>query len=264
MIKKASLSLLTLSLFTRSLSLFTRSLSLSSNNNIGNSKNSLLLSLFNSKNSLSLVSSQLSYCHTVLEQVLINKNDNHIVIDATCGNGWDSLKLADLCISNTTGMLYCIDINNDAIKRTFDRLKSKVNIDDNIFNNRIHFFCQSHEYFPIEIKKETVSTIIYNLGFLPNSSNNNSNSPITTTCADITVKSLSNAILLLKSGGTIIITAYVGHPGGLEENLAIEQLLVQLDKAIFRVTKNTTINQENAPILYTIFRKKWPMKPLRE
>jgi len=242
-----SLSLLTLSLFT------SRSYSLSSSTNFHNS----IQQQYNT-HSLSIVASQLSYCHTVLEQTLHNNNHDHVVIDATCGNGWDSLKLAELCLTDKTGLLYCIDVNSDAIKRTYDRLKSKI-IDDNIFNNRIKFCCQSHENFPIEIKKETVSIIIYNLGYLPNSFNSK------ITCADITVKSIIQAISLLKIGGTCIITSYIGHPGGLEENIAVEQLLRTLDSNLFRVTKNVTINQdqEKAPLLYTIYRKKWPMKPLR-
>ena len=97
---------------------------------------------------------------------VVKKGD--IVVDATCGNGNDSLFLARLALDNNNGLLYCIDIQKDAINNTMTKLKESKELECIDHNQqRINFICDSHETFPNELLDNTVSLICYNLGYLP-------------------------------------------------------------------------------------------------
>ena len=48
-----------------------------------------------------------------------------IVIDATCGNGNDTLFLANCALTSTSGTVYAIDIQSEAIANTRARIEKK-------------------------------------------------------------------------------------------------------------------------------------------
>ena len=75
------------------------------------------------------------------------------VIDATCGNGHDSLVLAKQTLTKTSGHLYCIDIQQSAILSTQKKLQA------NGFNDNVHYICGSHDQFPSLIAPRSVSCI---------------------------------------------------------------------------------------------------------
>ena len=85
-----------------------------------------------------------------------NKNKNLIFIDATCGNGNDTLFLAKTL--NHVGTIIAYDIQKKAIEET-QKLLANAN-----FNNVIYHL-SSHEY----IIEDDFDLIIYNLGYLPGS-----------------------------------------------------------------------------------------------
>ena len=112
-----------------------------------------------------------------------------IVCDATCGNGQDSAILASLSLDATSGKLFCIDIQPQAIESTKFFLNTQIS--KNLLSN-VFFFCQSHETFPPNIP--LCDLIVYNLGYLPRGSK------LLTTMVATTLKSLKNALNLLKIG----------------------------------------------------------------
>src|SRR5271155_2432847 len=77
-----------------------------------------------------------------------------LLIDATCGNGHDTLFLAHL----KPRLLYGFDIQKEAIHATHRRLGER---DD------IRLIQDCHSRFPAEISPQSVSLIVYNLGYLP-------------------------------------------------------------------------------------------------
>lgn len=156
----------------------------------------------------------------------------HIIIDATCGNGHDTLFLAQL----KPQRLYAIDINPEAISRTKDRL-------NNAPQQKIHYFCQSHAHFPPEIESESVDLIVYNLGYLPGGNKK------ATTMTPTTLMSLNNALLLLRQGGMISITCYPGHPEGEKEERTVLEWARKLDKKEWNVVYSQWINREKSPSL---------------
>ena len=129
------------------------------------------------------------------ELILENKRFD-IAIDATLGNGYDTLFLAKH-FKKVIG----IDIQPLAIKRSTEKIKGLQNIsvflDD--FNN---------------IKKyEYANLIVFNLGFLPGSNRKIKTQDYTSD------KAIINAYEILD--GTILIAAYVQHEGGYMEFLKL-------------------------------------------
>lgn len=145
------------------------------------------------------------------------------VIDATCGNGLDTLFLAKQILDKDEGKLYAFDIQKEAIdcakRHTKDHLSSSI-------YSRIDFRCASHETF-VGIEEESIQLICYNLGYLPGG-----NKEIITS-KETTIKSVKAAIDLLKKGGLISLLCYIGHEGGQVEYEAIDQFVDGLDKRRF-------------------------------
>lgn len=154
-------------------------------------------------------------------EILETKNKD-LAIDATCGNGHDTLFLAD----NFTEVI-AIDIQELAIKRTKNLLKNHNNVkiiqDD--FNNLQNY--------------PKPSLIIFNLGFLPGS-----NKQIKTQNYE-SEKAILKAINHVKE--KVIIACYLKHDGGiLEYNKIIELLNL---KNINYTVKDNYPNEEKLIII---------------
>lgn len=156
------------------------------------------------------------------------------------------------------GILYCIDIQEAAINNTKTRMFNDPLIDFNVVSECVHFYCQSHENFPSEIRNETVGLINYNLGFLPTPGFKNdfvqSASVITT--AETTIQSLRNALNLVRVEGIITIISYRGHPGGYREYEAIDRFCKELDQLYWRVYSHVPCNRPLAPVAFSIYKIK--------
>lgn len=151
-----------------------------------------------------------------------------LVIDATCGNGHDTLILSQLAKT-----VYAIDIQPTAIENAKTIVKS----------DNVHWLCQSHETFP---PLENVSLITYNLGYLPGG-----NKEIIT-LTETTLKSLQNGLPLLKAGGAMTIMCYPGHPGGEQEEAAILEWVKTLDSKNYLVSYTQWPNRKKHPSLIKI------------
>lgn len=174
-----------------------------------------------------------------IEQYL---KEGQIALDATVGNGNDTIIMADKVGSQ--GKVYGFDIQKIAINNTEKVLKR------NNLLERVKLIEDSHENINKYIF-EKLDFIIYNLGYLPNGDKN------IITKVDSTVKSIKHSLDLLNNNGLLLINSYVGHEGGLDENLEIENLLRDLNQKNFNVLKNGFLNQKNnPPILYIIEKAK--------
>lgn len=166
--------------------------------------------------------------------------DGQVVLDATVGNGNDTLLLARKV--GDTGKVYGFDIQARALEKARKTLKK-----NNLFK-RVDLINDSHEDLRKYISCK-LDFIIYNLGYLP------SGDKTIITRAKSTVKSVEDSLYLLKENGLLLINSYIGHDGGLEENKEIEDILEKLDQKEYNVLKNNFLNQKNnPPILYIIER----------
>lgn len=194
---------------------------------------------------------QISLAKTLWSQVI---KVGDIVIDATAGNGHDSLELYKLV--GSSGKLYYIDVQDDAVKATTNRILSYNTATSNTATTSTDNFigyCSSHEFLPAEILPNTVKCVVYNLGYLPGGGTINETRIATQTSS--TIESIKKALVLIKKGGLISVLCYRGHSGGLHEQESVEQLILTLDAAAWRVTKNENIGVPFSPILYIVYRR---------
>ena len=168
-----------------------------------------------------------------------NIKDNDIVVDATVGNGKDTLFLSKIV---TKGYIYGFDIQDSAINNT------KKLLEENNVNN-FKLFKKSHEYILDVLKdyKNKISLVLFNLGYLPNS-----NSNITTNYKS-TIKAIDNSLKLLNAKGVIIITVYPGHLEGKKEDVELSKYIDKL-KDKYLISKFHNDNNEISP--YVIYIKR--------
>ena len=143
-----------------------------------------------------------------------------IVIDATAGNGHDTLLLAKLV--GETGQVFAFDNQEDAIESTQARLTQAE------LQRRVILLCQGHEQMAQHIPKSLngkIKAVIFNLGYLPGGDKSH------TTQTSSTLLALTQAFELLMPGGMLSIMAYPGHPGGRAEAEALKQWATTLVQA---------------------------------
>lgn len=141
--------------------------------------------------------------HALLATVL---RPGDIAIDATVGNGHDTLFLARLV--GATGKVYGFDIQQQALDNAFHRLAEEGAA------QQVSLYHAGHEtmgFMVPEMSHGKVRAVMFNLGYLPGSDKQR------TTRAPTTLTALQIALSLLAPGGVISLLAYTGHPGGREE-----------------------------------------------
>jgi len=163
-----------------------------------------------------------------------------IAIDATCGNGFDTLFLAEHV--GSSGVVYGIDIQVRAIENVRQKLSEQGTLPQCRLVN------DSHSKLGSIVDAEhvgRVSVIMFNLGYLPFG-----DKAIVTT-PETTLAGLEQALTLLESGGLISLLAYPGHAGGLVESQCvrgwIDQHTTSLEAVRFQDEGNA-----NSPILWLL------------
>lgn len=167
---------------------------------------------------------------------------NHIVIDATCGNGYDSLFVSQILIESMNGSLFCFDIQKEAIDATTFLLKNSLTT---AAFEKIIFFNESHEDFSKYIKTK-VNLIIYNLGYLPKGNRE------LTTKVETTLSSIRSGLSLLDDRGALSITCYPGHIEGEKEEKALISFLSTLDNYKYSVCYHKWLNADKAPSFFWV------------
>ncbi|XP_010669993.2 uncharacterized protein LOC104887102 [Beta vulgaris subsp. vulgaris] len=183
--------------------------------------------------------------HLVWELV-VQKGDT--VVDATCGNGNDTLALSKLVIDDLAeGCIYALDAQEDAIKNTSSLLD--LSLDPNQRKSvKIFQICHSRmeEVLP---KNRSVRLVAFNLGYLPGGDKR-----IITSSAS-TLLALEAAKDLLLPGGLISVVAYVGHPGGREEYEIVRAFASGLPVERWVCSHIQMLNKPLAPALIFLFKR---------
>ncbi|MES2475217.1 MAG: class I SAM-dependent methyltransferase [Verrucomicrobiota bacterium] len=138
---------------------------------------------------------------------LISPGDT--VIDATAGNGHDTVFLAD-CVG-ACGHVFAFDVQPSALR------SAAACVDGAGFAQRVTFVHGSHAGMAQHADAGSVAVVMFNLGYLPGDDH------ALTTEADETLEALNAAAGLLKSGGILSVICYPGHPAGAVEACAVEQ-----------------------------------------
>ncbi|MFD1068235.1 class I SAM-dependent methyltransferase [Oceanobacillus locisalsi] len=181
----------------------------------------------------------LTYAHTLLKESL---EEGDVAIDATCGNGNDTLFLSRTV--GTAGKVYGFDIQAQAIQKTKEKL-----LENDCHN--VSLILDSHEKIHSYMEETILGGAIFNLGYLPQSDKSIITKPHSTLAA------IRIILEKLKTNGRLILVIYYGHPGGEAEKEAILSYTSELDQKEYQVLRYQFINQQNqAPFLIAIEKKK--------
>lgn len=159
-------------------------------------------------------------------------SEGDLVVDATCGNGRDTLFLAELV--GKTGKVFSFDIQVEALAKTRRLLEA------NNLSNRVNLIQSGHEHIQDYVHGR-VAAVMFNLGYLPGGDHG------ITTRPDTTVAALAKSLQLLCTGGIVTIVVYSGHEGGKEEKDALLNYCSHLNQDQFTALYYTIINQINEP-----------------
>lgn len=159
------------------------------------------------------------------------------VIDATCGNGNDSIVLAEILFGNNDNHhdddvpceLLCMDVQSLACERTTEALKEVLppsirvmgpedDFENDDSNKVVRVLNASHETLPRPLSSP-VGLIVYNLGWLPGQSEGKD----CVTTMETTIASLVDALQVLRVGGMLSVITY--PQTGPEEDAAVQLLL---------------------------------------
>lgn len=168
-----------------------------------------------------------------------------IAVDATAGNGYDSLFLARHLGKN--GRVYAFDTQSQAVEATRRRLaEAEPGI--------ARVVCQhlGHEQAPRWLAERGVASLsaaMFNLGYLPGSDKSVITRPETTCLA------LAGLAALLSGGGIITVVLYPGHAGGETERDAVLAWARELPRDRFTASHRAALNAgEGRPELLIVER----------
>lgn len=164
------------------------------------------------------------------------------VIDATAGNGHDTLALAE--IVGPDGRVLAMDCQQAAVAATRARV-------DGAGHRHVTVIEGNHADMVRRVPPEHhghIAAVVFNLGYLPGGDHAQVTGPTTT------LPALDAAIALLAPKGIITVLAYPGHDGGWEELTAVETWLAGLGSG-FTWSRHTGMPGRSAsPVLFVVRR----------
>ena len=179
-----------------------------------------------------LVQNALQLSHAYAERLIVPGDR---VVDATCGNGGDTVFLARLV--GPKGRVEGFDIQEAAILKTTERLTEAHLID------RCRLHTQSHDQMD-EWVEPGVSLVLFNLGYLPGGNHAIGTRPATT------LPAITKALERIRSGGAVLICLYYGGDSGFDEYKAVLDFVRQLPVQTFAVLKIELANALNCPPIF--------------
>lgn len=188
------------------------------------------------------LASILPFTRTLIQSVV---KTGDTVVDATMGNGRDTLFLAQLVGDEGTVLAY--DIQEEALRNTAQRLQ-EANCSE-----QVRLFLKGHEHIGGDLQQITtpVSAAMFNLGYLPGG-----NKEIVTR-PETTIQALHGLQHHLKVGGLITLVIYSGHEQGKHEKEMLLEEVSSWDQKVYDVLQYRFINQQNdPPFLVAIHKKK--------
>lgn len=154
-----------------------------------------------------------------------------MVVDATAGNGNDTLFLAEHV--GEKGHVYAFDIQQQALDSTANRLDHLM--------DRTTLILDSHANVD-QYVQAPIGGAMFNLGYLPRSEDLS-----VITKPDSTIEAIHKLLGLLKKDGLMTIAVYDGHEGGAQERDALLAYVKGLYQTEVHVIKYQLVNQPNNP-----------------
>ena len=184
--------------------------------------------------------SQITYwCHSIIRSQI---PEGGVYVDATMGNGHDTLFLCEMAGEN--GSVWAFDIQDQAVEATGNLLFR------NGYDKNIHLIKDGHENMDRYLQEQTADVICFNFGYLPGGDHS------IATHARTSVTAIEKGLTILKSGGMMSLCIYSGGDTGFEEKDHILQYIKELPSAMYTVIVNEYYNRRNHPPLPVFIFKK--------
>ncbi|MBR2942469.1 MAG: methyltransferase domain-containing protein [Clostridia bacterium] len=160
------------------------------------------------------------------------------VVDATMGNGKDTLFLAELV--GPGGHVHAFDVQAEAVERTRER------VDEAGFSDRVSLHLAGHETMKAHVPYG-VQAVMFNLGWLPGAAH------AVTTQTKTTLEAVQAACDLIVPGGIVTVCVYPGHDEGKRELSALDEWAAGLSVRTYNVLRHHFVNAaEHTPQLLLI------------
>lgn len=159
-----------------------------------------------------------------------------VAVDATVGNGHDTLFLANLV--GPSGRIYGFDIQDEAL------LSCKTKLREHELQDQVTLFHTGHENItecipPLHFGK--ITGAVFNLGYLPGGDKN------IVTVPETTIQAIDHLLGIMAPEGIIVIVIYHGHPEGKVERDYLLRYVNSLDQNVAHVLEYKFLNQKNNP-----------------
>jgi len=176
-----------------------------------------------------LLSNSLAISHEIIKRVV---RPGDTAVDATMGNGNDTLLLAELTGGN--GTVYSFDIQEAALESTRKKLTDSGAV------GNIKLILDGHQnmdrYVPAGVR-----AVMFNLGYLPKGDHSIG------TRGETTIEALEKSMELLMPGGIIMLVIYYGGDSGFDERDTVLEYIKTIDCRRFTVLVSEFVNQINCP-----------------
>ncbi|XP_057765261.1 uncharacterized protein LOC130986016 [Salvia miltiorrhiza] len=183
--------------------------------------------------------------HAVWKNV-VRKGD--MVIDATCGNGYDTLAMLRLVADDEgRGRVFAMDLQKSALESTSSLLDRSLTPHQ---RGLVELYAMCHTKMEDLVPSgAAVRLVAFNLGYLPGGDKK------IKTESETTLVALEAAKRILARGGLISILAYVGHFGGREEFEKVRSFAAELDVDNWVCCTLQMLNRPSAPVLVLLSKK---------
>ena len=155
------------------------------------------------------------------------------IIDATAGNGGDTLCIAELL--GGQGKILAFDIQEDAVNNTRAKLAAAG------YSDIAEVILDSHANMDKYAAPESVDGIVFNFGWLPGGDHD------IFTRKDSSIAAIEKSLSLLKPGGFMSLCVYYGRNNGYEERDAILDYIKTIDNRGYTVLRIDFPNRHNDP-----------------
>ena len=170
------------------------------------------------------------WCHQVIRSQV---KEGGRYIDATMGNGWDTLFLCRL--AGERGRVQAFDIQQEALKKTSALLEREG------LSERAELILDGHQHMDRYVRRESVDLICFNFGYLPGGDHG------IATRAETSLAAIDTGLTLLKPGGMMSLCLYSGGDTGFEEKEQILAYTRMLSPREYTVVVHTYQNRRNDP-----------------
>ena len=172
--------------------------------------------------------------HFILEHL----GEGEVAVDFTMGNGGDTLFLSKTV--GEKGRVYAFDIQPEALISTEKHLK------ENGAPENYTLICASHHRVR-EFVKEPIKAGMFNLGYLPRSTDKT-----LTTKRETTMLAVEAALELLAPDGVLIVAIYPGHEEGALEGEMLREYFSTLSRFRICPSEFRILNSPTSPYFFLV------------